>query len=585
MRPQISQPVRNSAFFPFLLVVFIALASVSSFLVPLGEAPDEVSHYSYADYVSRHLALPPAEGAAYGQVHQPPLYYALVASAIRLIPRAELEIRANPDFVLFDPQTPNLLLHPRDESFPYQGNALAWHLARLLSVVMSAVTVWAVWQLARELVSDAWLALGSAAFVAFLPEFVFVGSVVNNDNLVIMLSALSVLQTVRVIKPNARLRDFLWLGILIGLAPLAKLSGLVACLFAAVVLGWQLFRLPSRRSLLLGAAVAGIAAALVYLPFALYNLARYGDPLGWSFLLADSTLRTNPMTFADFSNNVRNLYLSFWARYGGAMHLDLPGWTYVAFTLLALTAVVGFILAWRKPGAFAVPSSQLKRLAVLVGLFWLLLLIAHTRWSLNTLGSDQARQLFAGLPLLAIFLTTGWARLFKNTRTAALLWGACFFAAALFMLFTLFSTYRAPVYAASKPLPTSDSTPVDFGKTIRLLDYSVEPLQVHPGDTVTFTAYWQALKPIDQNDWLLLQLMRGSEAIVNKDGVPTAGRLTTDLWQTNVTYTSHHTFQIPADAGAGKYTLTLGLHPSGTYDWLRVKNRDIYPLGTITIVQ
>lgn len=583
MKPQIYWLTGNSAFFPILLVVFIALASVSSVLVPLGEAPDEVSHYSYADYVSRYLALPPAEGAAYGQVHQPPLYYALVAGVIRWIPRGELGILANPDFVLYDPETPNLLLHPRVESFPYQGNALAWHLARLLSVAMSAVTVWAVWQLARELVSDAWIALGSAAFVAFLPEFVFVGSVVNNDNLVIMLSALAVLQTVRVIKPNARLRDFVWLGLLVGLAPLAKLSGLVACLFAAAVLSWQLIRLPSRGSLLRGAAVAGVTAALVYLPFALYNISRYGDPLGWSFLLADSTLRTHPMTLTDFWNNVRNLYLSFWARYGGAMHLDLPGWIYIVFSLLGLAALVGWILIWRKRGTFDVPAPQARRVVVLAGLFWLLLLIAHTRWSLNTLGSDQARQLFAGLPLLAIFLTTGWARLFKNVRTAALIWGACFLAAALFMLFTLFSTYRAPAYAASDPLPTLGGAQVDFGKTIRLLDYRVEPLQARPGDTVAFTAHWQALKPVDQNDWLLLQLMRGSEAIVNKDGVPTAGRLTTDLWKTNEIYTSRHTFQIPADAEAGEYTLTVGLHPSGTYDWLRVKSRDIYPLGTITI--
>src|SRR5438552_3574539 len=132
--------------FALLLAIFVALAVTSSLLIPLGEAPDEVSHFSYADYVSRHAALPPAEGAAYGQVHQPPLYYGIVASAIFWIPRPEITIQANPDFILYDPQTPNLLLHPRAESFPYQGNALAWHLARLLSVIMGAVTVWATWQ-------------------------------------------------------------------------------------------------------------------------------------------------------------------------------------------------------------------------------------------------------------------------------------------------------------------------------------------------------------------------------------------------------------------------------------------------------
>ncbi len=109
-------------------------------------------------------------------------------------------------------------------------------------------------------------------------------------------------------------------------------------------------------------------------------------------------------------------------------------------------------------------------------------------------------------------------------------------------------------------------------------------MQARPGETITFTAYWQLLKPTDQNVWLLLQLFSGNQAIVNKDGVPSAGRFTTDLWEPNSIYVSHHTFQIPPDAEPGKYKLTLGLRPFGTYDWLKVKGGDVYLLGTIEVM-
>lgn len=594
--------------FALLLFLFVALAVTSSLLIPLGEAPDEVSHFSYADYVSRHAALPPAEGDAYGQVHQPPLYYGLVAGVLFWIPRPELTIQANPDFVLYDPQTPNLLLHPRAETFPYQGNTLAWHLARLLSVAMGAVTVWATWQLARQLLKDEWVALGSAAFVAFLPEFLFISSVVNNDNLVIMLSSLAVLQTIRIVDQNERALNYALLGVLLGLAALAKLSGLVVSVFATIVIGWHVWQqnVIARSALpdeaisysaqkLTGhtqlevtfpkAALVILAALVIYAPYGLYNFIRYGDPLGWSFLLADSTLRTTPMTLADFVSNERGLYTSFWGRYGGALQLSPPLWVYLGFTLLALSALVGWLL-YARAACTRQLDTRVKRVFVLFVLFWILLLAAHTRWSLNTLGSDQARQLFAGLPLLSIFFTVGFARLlYPRTRVAMTIWSVCFLAASLFLVFTFWTTYQAPIDAASThTLPAPGATdPVDFGKSIRLLNYQFKPTAAHPGDTVTFSADWQALEPINQNDWLLLQLFKGKEAIVNKDGVPSAGRVTTDLWHTNAIYTSRHTFQIPHDAEPGNYKLTIGIHPAGRYDWLPVKGQDIFPLGTIVV--
>jgi len=170
--------------FPTLIGLFVLSASAYSMIVPLGEAPDEVSHWAYVQSLLTQPRLPAPEGAVLGEAHQPPLYYLIGSLATFWIPRQDFQVIANPDFVLDDPQTPNLLLHTRREAFPYHDAVLAWHLVRLLSVAMGVVTVWVTWRLASEIFpSDLWIALGAAALIAFLPEFLFISAAVNNDNL------------------------------------------------------------------------------------------------------------------------------------------------------------------------------------------------------------------------------------------------------------------------------------------------------------------------------------------------------------------------------------------------------------------
>ena len=135
--------------FPSLIGAFVALAFAYSVTIPLGEAADEVSHWSYIQYLLSKHALPKPEGAVLGESHQPPLYYAIGALATAWIPREEFPVIADPGFSLTDSQAANLLLHTRREEFPYQGVPLAWHLVRLLSVAMGAITVCSTWQIAR----------------------------------------------------------------------------------------------------------------------------------------------------------------------------------------------------------------------------------------------------------------------------------------------------------------------------------------------------------------------------------------------------------------------------------------------------
>ena len=182
--------VRNNAALVVILALFVFLATSYSVIVPLGEAPDEVPHFTYIRYIARNGRLP--VGAEEHEGFQPPLYYLIGAASTFWIDTSDYAIRANGDYSFTDDLPPfNLLLHTTEESFPYHGWALAWHIIRLLSVAMGATTEWATYWNPREVFpKDKYVAVGAAAFNAFLPQFLFISGVINNDNLAACLSAL-----------------------------------------------------------------------------------------------------------------------------------------------------------------------------------------------------------------------------------------------------------------------------------------------------------------------------------------------------------------------------------------------------------
>src|SRR5574341_807629 len=298
---------------PILLGAFVLLASAYSVIIPLGEALDEVPHWSYIQELVEHQRLPLPEGPVAGESHQPPLYYLISAAATAWIPRQDFQVIANPDFVLDNLQTPNLLLHAQREKFPYRNDVLAWHLARMLSVAMGTVTVWATWRLARSFFpDDQWIALGAAAFIAFLPAFLSISAVVNNDNLIVMLSSLCILQVVRIIRQPLETRDTVLMGMLLGLTALTKLSGLVIWLFTGVLFFTLAYKNVNWKFTAIQAAQCfGIAISLL-MPWMIYNWLHYGDPLGWSVILETTPVRQSPMTTSEWVGTAQGLFTSLW---------------------------------------------------------------------------------------------------------------------------------------------------------------------------------------------------------------------------------------------------------------------------------
>jgi hypothetical protein len=566
--------------FPLLLGAFVVVALAFSVIVPLGEAPDEVPHYAYVQYLAEHHRLPAHTGAVLGESHQPPLYYAIGALATFWIPQGDFQAIANPDFTLADPQAPNLLLHTRREAFPYSGWPLAWHIVRVMSVAMGAVTVWAAWQLARQVLpANRSIALGTAAFVAFLPEFIVVRAAVNNDNLNVMLVSLAVLQSVRMVRRPLGGWDAALLGMALGLAALAKLNGLVVWFFAGAIYLYRARASRDWKGTAVSAALCfGIAFAIL-VPWMLYEQIVYGDPLGWSVILSTTPTRQSSLTFADAVFYLRGLYTGFWGRFGGMTQIEMSSALYAGLGALTLVSLAGWLLYLRDALSHKLESG-VRSTFVLALTLWLPMLVAHLRFSLAILGTDQGRQLFIGLPLLGLLLVVGLGRFLG--AFAAIVWGGGLFALSLGVMIYLNAIYAPPVLNSSVTVGKLDN-PVDFGETIRVIDYRIDRTRVAPGGSIDVELHWQALGDPKENYWLLLQLVGRGETVVNKEGVPSAGRLTTDWWRTGQTFVSRHSLQVPADGTTGKYALQIGLHPFGRWEWLPVRGQDMFTLDTIQV--
>lgn len=430
---------------PLILAAFILLAVTFSVIVPLGEAPDEVPHWSYIQYLVEHHGLPQSEGPVVGESHQPPLYYLITAVTTSWIPRSGFEVIANPDFILDDPRTPNLLLH-QHEALPYRSDVLAWHISRLLSIAMGAVTVWATWQTAREIFrADLSIAIGAAAFVAFLPGFVFISSVVNNDNLVVMLSSLSILQMFRMTQRTIQWRDAGLLGILLGLAALSKLSGFVLWPYAAGLFLSIALKTRQWEKAAIDSGLCFGVATMILSPWMIYNWITFGDPLAWSLYLSVVSLRPAPPTFDEWVGIVRGLYKSFWGSFGGILHLKMSELVYWALGALGLLALAGWVGYAREARKSPLQPSERAALCLFVS-FWLLLSATYIRWAITDQAAGEARLLFPGLAPLAIFFATGLARVFRIHTKVAI----SFVAASLFGLNVGVLLYLNSVFAPFK---------------------------------------------------------------------------------------------------------------------------------------
>ncbi len=570
----------------FILIAYLILASWYSVTIPLGEAPDETPHYSLIRYVARERGYPTGEEEH--EAFQPPLYYALGALVTFWIDTDDFVIKANSDFSFTDPEAPqNLLLHTSAESFPYRGWALAWHLIRLLSVIMGAVTVGATYALAREIFPrDPSIALGSAALNAFIPQFLFISGVANNDNLATMLSSLILILMVRLIKGKGSPQYSLFLGLLLGLGILTKMSLLAFIPTALVVILLSARRLGLRQGAKRSGAVF-IPFLLISGPWFLRNQTLYGDPLGWAQVIRLNAPWLGPLSGPEWLDFFSDLYRSFWLSWIG-IELDILVHAVLALGVLISLGGVGLLVLRRKRLEPPAPA-----LLSLLALQTILVFAAFLRWATVVDGADQARLLYPAVSPILIFLFLGGRQWVSRERGLTLAYGVGVGMLLLAVIAPL--RYIAPLYTPPRTLTPSEveriehQTDLDFGEQIRLLGYELETREPAPEEILSLSLYWQGLEDIDSDYWLLVQIFdEADQPLLTKDGSLSAGRYATDLWKEGDIFSFQHRLYLPPETPPGRYRLELGIHLFGTWEWLPIRDEKGAILGekiTLTSVR
>lgn len=618
-----------------LLAMFILLAGIYSILTPPFETPDEIWHFAFIQHVATGQGLPVAEANSDAlwrqQGVQAPGYYLAAAALTAWIDQSDFPAiydRANPHRAIGQPDAPgnrNYLIHyPDEESWPWRGAILALHVARFFSILLGAVTIYAVYR-TLDLILGRGSALLGAAFIAFIPQFVFISAAASNDNTINATAALVLWQLTAMMGRTAdaaaedsgrrttddyttnyelRITHYVTLGLFLGLALISKLSALALVGLTGLTVLWIAWRARSWRSI--GMAILWIGGPVLGIAGWWYarNWLLYGDPLAWAMWEANILLRVVPADAATIAGELGGLFRSFWGLFGW-MNVAYPEWIYWGFGGISLLIGVGLLMRSvnpsliflaRRAGTEPLPveklASQLTnspppvsvrrrelergiwRLASTgILLLWLLLLTYSWLRFMQIAPAAQGRYFFPAASTLALLFVLGIYGL--GSRWGQRIGWGIVAAMALLTLLTPFLVIR-PVYAT--PMPTIQSVQSAVAQLgvdnpqVAILSASALPDQLHPGEMAQIEITWQALAALPKDYSVFVHLVdEEGFTIAQHDTVPGGGRLPTSRWQPGQIISDRYSVTIPATAYApNRGDWRVGLYHQRTGERLRL---------------
>lgn len=530
-----------------VLGCFILLAGLSSLVVPPFETPDEIWHFAVIQQLASGGGLPhsaPQTEAMWRQQGaQAPGYYLAAAALTAWIDQGDfpaLYERRNPHVTIGLPELLNrgYLLHYPADGWPWQGSLLALHLVRFFSVLLGAVTLWAGYQTLSLLVGPPIALLGTALF-AFIPQFIFISGAASNDNAINALAALLLWRLVRLLRdapesPFATPRPYLLVGLLLGLALLAKMSGLWLLLLTLLVLGWLAWRARRWHLFLQGSLlVLGVALALSGWWF-WRNKLLYDDWLALNIWRSNILLREEPagwrtLLFSEWES----LEHSFWGLFGW-FNVAYPTWLYRLLQGLELLIVGGLLLSLPRLRQRVAALAPWQRAGLALLGLWLLMLTISWWGFFQIAPAAQGRYFHPAAPMLALLMALGLRAWRRPGQPPALAWGV---AGGLCLLSAITPWWLIrPAYTPSAPLAAlpEGAIPleIDFEGKLRLRGYQISPELLAPSTPFSLTLYWEALAPLERPYSVAVKgFGQAGQLIARDDSYPDAGRWPTTLWE------------------------------------------------------
>ncbi len=514
---------------------------------------------------------------------QPPLYYLIGAVLVKPIDRSDFMdfSQPNPHAVAGIPGNvgnKNLVLRDTPHP-PLERTALAVYVLRLFSIILGCITVFAVYNAARQLLPDnATLPILAAGLTAFNPMFLFITASVNNDNLVTALNSLIIWQMLVMLREmHFSTRRSLLIAVLIALASLSKLSGLVLVPVVALAALWitlsQLRKRESQKPLSLhpladplrGLFTLGFAMLFMWLLVVSWwyirNLTLYGELFGTHTMAMVAGMREGGFTLQTMLSEFQGFRFGYWAVFG-AYNIMTFRWFYDVMDMLTTLALIGLLIYFWKQTR----RPELRRQLISPILLALIILIGSTSvtlWTAQTYAS-QGRLLFpfvaAISPLLALGLLSLSKLIFLRIKSSllshdsllvtrySLLSTFLFFVFALIVPFATIAPEYTPPASLERLPDSARQVYARFGDVV-LIGYETPNRRYLPGDYAPITVYWQVWDRSSSDLSLYLHATMDDGTVIGKvDSYPGGGRLRTTSWQPGAIYAD--TYAIPLDSAA-----------------------------------
>lgn len=574
-----------------VVILTLYLVNVATFIIygPIFEGPDEAKHYDYVRYLATTGRLPDPYTSE-SQFHQAPLYYVLLAPLATILPDEDYDELFRAFNPFYDPNAPhlneptnhntNIYIHP-----PRWGQTdITVRLLRVFSALLGLGTLLIIYRIACRLFPEKFLyRVAVVAVAANWPQFVFLSSLINNDNLLYFWSTLSLLLMLVVLQASWTTQRAIALGMILGLALLTKSSAgfLVIPMVVLSVLTWLSDRGVWRYSVLCLATTVLVAGWWFVRSLVLYGVISEAEIMRetWSYFVLDPNGLRPDLGL----ERMPQAYNSLWARFGH--QIIVVGETLqIIFAVISVGAVFGVGIhgvAWLWSRQVRIHStgnlfSQSRVLILLVsfGLAWIGVLFYLS--SSITVG-NSGRFLLPSISVWAIAIVTGWgmlgrvlATLFRLLRRTQIERWLPVAVALMLMVACWWSLwgYFIPAY---RPL----SVPDGYNDTPLLIYYDqdnlpiaailgVQQLQpvVQGGDHVEVIVYWEALNAA-QTDLLVYFHAAFTPDVAWYDGYPGNGHLRSSDFVEGQRWGERYRVTIPQGAAEGTtYLITAGL-----YDW------------------
>ncbi len=563
-----------------VLAAHLVLGALYSIAVPMWEASDETGHFAFVTYLATERRFP-SQGQDltewYDESHQPPLYYMLAAVASSWIDTSDwLEPEINPyAFTGKGMGGVNIAVHSDREALPYRGTALAIHVARLVSVLISTGVVAVTYLIGRLLVpQDEAIATGAMALNAFWPQFLFLGAVVTNDILVPLFSALAILFLLRIAYRPGNWPDFLGLALCLVGALATKMSAWGLVPLAGVVLILVAIRkIPASRRWWSLPLISWVFAVIwwgirhVSVPDAWFQRMTRGNDMRNALSMIQHPLTEAGRARWDaLPDALKYCSRTIWASFGWD-NIGVEEWVYQVFILLCVAGAVGL-------GVFMARRTEtVGRFGIVVVMLGVLFASAPAITITVTRNPDflRGRIVSGAFPLLSVLLFLGMARLVTQSCTSLLSMalGTGLFALALMIPFR----YIAPAYARPPILSQADiehvqhPLEVNFDNKVQLLGYDIEPEHVRLREAIVVTLYWRALNEMEEEYTVGVHLVGpGYESYGGRDSYPARGNYATSLWNEGDMIRDIYWLPVPRDfptPSAGRVEVTLYVHSTG----------------------